>query len=118
MPTTFGLSEDLFCFGLPGNPASAFVVFEILVKPFLLRLMGHDFQPSTVPMRLSKRIARKRVKRDSWIPVRRSDPGSVQAVEYHGAAHINAYTEADGMICIPRGVSEVEEGDVVDVRQV
>lgn len=28
-------------FGLPGNPASAFVTFELFVRPFLLRLAGH-----------------------------------------------------------------------------
>jgi molybdopterin molybdotransferase len=28
-------------FGLPGNPASAFVTFEVLVRPFLLKMAGH-----------------------------------------------------------------------------
>jgi molybdopterin molybdotransferase len=33
---------DLPVFGLPGNPASAFVTFEVFVRPFLLRLAGHQ----------------------------------------------------------------------------
>jgi molybdopterin molybdotransferase len=28
-------------FGLPGNPASAFVTFEVFTRPFLLKLAGH-----------------------------------------------------------------------------
>jgi len=28
-------------FGLPGNPSSAFVTFEVFVRPFLLKLAGH-----------------------------------------------------------------------------
>ena len=39
-PTVFGVSERGYCFGLPGNPVSTFVVFELLVKPFLYRADG------------------------------------------------------------------------------
>ena len=38
-PTVFGLSKDRWVFGLPGNPVSSFVVFEMLVKPLLGKLM-------------------------------------------------------------------------------
>jgi molybdopterin molybdotransferase len=34
-PTVFGVAENIYCFGLPGNPVSTFVLFELLVKPFL-----------------------------------------------------------------------------------
>jgi len=44
-PIGFGWLLDgerrLPVFGLPGNPSSAFVTFEIFVRPFLLRLAGH-----------------------------------------------------------------------------
>lgn len=39
-PAVFGLSEKNYCLGLPGNPVSTFVLFEILAKPFLYKLMG------------------------------------------------------------------------------
>lgn len=42
-PTFFGLrpgSEPRLVFGLPGNPASTFTVFDLLVRPALLRLLG------------------------------------------------------------------------------
>jgi len=118
MPTVFGLSETSFCFGLPGNPVSTFVLFEILVKPFLLKLMGHDFRPPVIPMSLAKPISRKKTDRDSWIPVTITGNGTVCAVEYHGSAHLNALTRADGLICVARGVATVEEGTKVDVRQI
>lgn len=46
-PFSFGhLPRDgapaLPVFGLPGNPASAFVTFQVLVRPFLLALAGHS----------------------------------------------------------------------------
>jgi molybdopterin molybdotransferase len=39
-PLTFGLWEDTVVFGLPGNPASALVTFEIFVRPALRALAG------------------------------------------------------------------------------
>lgn len=117
-PTIFGLSDDVYCFGLPGNPVSTFVVFELLVKPFLYKMMGHDFEPVSIPMRLCKTISRKKTKRASWLPVVMKKGGGVTPVEYHGSAHINALCEANGLICIPVGVSEITEGATVDVRPI
>ncbi len=45
-PTFFGRrGADRFVYGLPGNPASCFTVFDLLVRPLLERLMGgeHDY---------------------------------------------------------------------------
>lgn len=44
-PTVFGMAEHKYIFGLPGNPVSSYVIFEILVKPMLYKLMGHDHKP-------------------------------------------------------------------------
>ncbi|RMH14454.1 MAG: molybdopterin molybdenumtransferase MoeA, partial [Gemmatimonadetes bacterium] len=45
-PVSFGLlarpeGPPLPVFGLPGNPASAFVTFQVFVRPFVLALAGH-----------------------------------------------------------------------------
>ena len=40
-PTTFGLKDGKPIFALPGNPVSTLVVFETLVRPAILKLMGH-----------------------------------------------------------------------------
>jgi len=117
-PTVFGISDGVFCFGLPGNPVSTFVIFEILVKPFLCRMMGHEFKPLTIPMPLEKTISRKRSERMSWIPVAFTNNSGVTPVDYHGSAHINALCGADGLISIPVGVAEIKEGTSVAVRQI
>jgi molybdopterin molybdotransferase len=41
MPQAFGFAAGVPLFGLPGNPVSCFVVFEVLVRPALRRLAGH-----------------------------------------------------------------------------
>jgi molybdopterin molybdotransferase len=117
-PTVFGVAENVFCFGLPGNPVSGFVMFELLVKPFLYKMMGHDFKPTCSRGQLERTITRKNAERDSWLPVVLRENGKISALEYHGSAHINALCEADGFFCVPAGVTEIKEGTTVAVRQI
>ncbi len=115
-PTVFGVSEQGYCFGLPGNPVSTFTIFELLVRPFLYKLMGYDYSPVSVRMRLDESIARKDTERQSWIPVGQTGENTVRPVEYHGSAHILALCQADGLICMDVGVARVEKGATVRVR--
>ena len=117
-PTVFGVSDEVFCFGLPGNPVSTFVIFELIVKPFLYKMMGFDSTPAEIRMRLDQTITREKVERTAWIPVAFTEGGGVAPVEYHGSGHLNSLSEADGLISIPVGISEVKEGTVVLVRPI
>ena len=105
------------CFyGLPGNPVSAFVVFELLVKPFLYRLMGHDYAPVCVQMRLDEALTRKDTDRQSWNPVRITSKETVRPVQYHGSAHLSALCAAGGLVPMEIGVAGIERGTPVRVR--
>lgn len=116
-PTVFGLKGEKVFFGLPGNPVSTFVIFEIFVKPFLYRMMGYGYHPLFVKGKMKQDFKRKKTGRTAFIPVRYSD-GLVEAVEYHGSAHIYALSKANGLLQVPAGVKEVPQGSTVDVRQV
>jgi molybdopterin molybdotransferase len=116
MPTVFGVARRAFAFGLPGNPVSTFAIFELLVKPFLYGLMGHDYSPVQVPMRLGASVTRKDTDRQSWIPVKISSEETVKPVEYHGSAHLLALGAADGLIPMEIGVASIEQGTLVRVR--
>ncbi|UCD51630.1 MAG: molybdopterin molybdotransferase MoeA [Phycisphaerales bacterium] len=115
-PTVFGVSEQAYCFGLPGNPVSTLVTFELLVKPFLFQLMGHDFSPQFVQMRLDDSIHRRDTERQGWIPVAMTSPETVKPVEYHGSAHILALCRADGLVPVDIGVAHLAKGTSVAVR--
>jgi len=117
-PTVFGLSENIFCFGLPGNPVSTFVVFEILIKPFLYKMMGHDFRPASIRAPLAKTISLRRTDRDTFMPVTLTDNGTVAPMDYHGSADISAMCGADGLIRIPAGINELCEGTLVHIRTI
>lgn len=115
-PTVFGVSDKLYCFGLPGNPVSTFVQFEILVKPFVYKLMGHDYQYPDVRMPLDETVRRKETERQEWFPVVITKAGTVKLIEYHGSGHINALCGAEGLIRVDVGVAEVQKGTIVQVR--
>ena len=117
-PTVFGLSESVFCFGMPGHPVSGFVMCELLVKPFLYKLMGHNFTPLEIKVPLGTSVSRKKAGRPSWIPVVITDEGTARPLEYHGSAHFNALCGADGLLCIPKGTAELKEGTMVSVRRI
>ncbi|KPL23935.1 MAG: hypothetical protein AMJ75_04955 [Phycisphaerae bacterium SM1_79] len=117
-PAVFGYSESVFCFGVPGHPVSGFVICELLVKPFLYKLMGHDYKPLEIKAPLAGCISRRKPGRPSWIPVMVNNEGTVKPVEYHGSAHFNALCGADGLVCIAKGISEIKEGTVVTVRRI
>ncbi len=115
-PTVFGVGEEAWCFGLPGNPVSSFVIFELLVKPFLYKIMGHDHKPVCASVPLGASIRRKKTDRQSWVPVGITDAFLAEPIEYHGSAHIGALCGAAGLISIDFGVAEIEKGATVHVR--
>lgn len=117
-PTTFGVHDAALVFGLPGNPVSSFIQFEIFVRPMILRAMGVDKPVAEIKFKLSVAYKRKRTRRMAWVPVRLANDNTVAPVEYHGSAHINALPGAWGIMKVPVGVSEIKKGEIVDVRQI
>jgi molybdopterin molybdotransferase len=116
-PTLFGKRGDKFIFGLPGNPVSSFVLFELLVKAFLRRMMGHKNTPVLYRIPMGEKYTRKKSGRKSLLPVDIRD-GMVFPVEYHGSAHIHSFINARGVISVEIGVTEIKEGELVDVRPI
>ncbi len=117
-PTVFGVRGKQFIFGLPGNPVSSFVQFELLVKTLIYGLTGLDFKPVEIKLPMGKEYSRRKSARLSWLPVKINDNSEVIPLEYHGSAHINALTVADGLISIAIGKTVLAKGEMVEVRQI
>jgi molybdopterin molybdotransferase len=115
-PIAFGVRGQTLVFGLPGNPVSALVGFELFVRPALLALQGTpDPEPPFRPGRLG-RAARRDAGRDSLVRARSSVVGDsvvlepVSGQESHMIARAAA---ADALVLVPRGDGELEVGSVV-----
>lgn len=115
-PVLFGTRGEQACFGLSGNPVSSFLQFTLFAEPFLRRLQGTASQTRTVPLALGEAFARRNPGRMGWVPVRIDGEGRVRAVAFHGSAHINAFTLADGLLAFPAGISTLDVGSIVPVR--
>jgi molybdopterin molybdotransferase len=105
----------VYVFGLPGNPVSAFVIFEVFVRPLLYGLQGLRYAPRTVRARLAEGFERRDAERVELRPVR-LEGGEVRALEFHGSAHLDALSGADALLRLEQGVSRLEEGSWTDVR--
>ena len=117
-PTVFGRKGDVFVFGLPGNPVSSFINFEVMVKPLLYKMMGTAYLPDEHQMKLETAFHRKKTDRPEWLPVTLNSEAKVMPVGYHGSAHIHAICLADGLMFIPKGIGKLEAGSVVCVRKI
>ncbi len=115
-PTVFGMKGKKFCFGLPGNPVASFVIFELMVKPLLYKMMGHQFVPRILSLPFAHDFRRRAAERLSVIPVVVNREGFVTTIDYHGSAHIHALIGANGLAFIPIGKTTVGKGELVDVR--
>ncbi|MBU1239376.1 molybdopterin molybdotransferase MoeA [Myxococcota bacterium] len=114
-PTTFAVSEGGWVFGMPGNPVTSFVVFEVMVKPFLLASMGAPL-PLEVRMVLSRDISVKQSSRTTWLPCDVNGQGEVVPLDYHGSGHYHSLKNAWGLLHLEPGETNIPRGSHVLVR--
>ncbi|MFH1709180.1 MAG: gephyrin-like molybdotransferase Glp [Planctomycetota bacterium] len=117
-PTVFGRHNGHRVFGLPGNPVSTFVIFELLVRPLLDRLAGRTDQPPTVQGSLAGMVKGNPSQRTLFLPVAYDRAGRVTPVEYHGSAHLHAYCRANAVLRLDPGSPSLPEGTPVHVRPI
>ncbi len=124
-PVWFGEYEQdgrrKLVFGMPGNPVSTLVAFEIFVKPALRALAGGEFAPAQ-PLRasLSGAISHQG-KRPTYYPSaldfgKRTDGlPTVEPLPWRGSADLAALTRANALTILPAGDYEFSAGTEVDV---
>jgi molybdopterin molybdotransferase len=115
-PIAFAVRGATLVFGLPGNPVSALVGFELFVRPAVLALQGaRDPGPVYRPGRLASPVRRNDM-RDELVRARtRSEPDGVRLEPLTGQeSHmIVRAAAADALVLVPRGAGEVPAGAAV-----
>jgi molybdopterin molybdotransferase len=116
-PVAFGVRDGTLVFGLPGNPVSALVGFELFVRPAIRALQG---VPEPLPRYDRGRLGaarRRNRQRDELVRarIRRSTDGAVLEPLGGQESHMIARSAtADALVLIPRGDGEIAEGEPVD----
>ncbi len=119
-PLAFGMVGERPVFGLPGNPVSSLVSFELFARPALLQMMGHErrFRP-VVPAMAEHAMHRKPDGKLHLDRVRvELRAGSFRAARTGDQASnvLSATAAANGLALLPDG-DGVAEGDPVDVMR-
>jgi molybdopterin molybdotransferase len=117
-PVSFGVRDRTLVFGLPGNPVSSLVAFELFVRPSVLALQGvADPMPRFEPGALAAAVKRNPA-RDELVRARRDTNPEGAAVDLEPVvgqdSHMIARSAAaDVLVLIPRGEGELEAGSRV-----
>jgi molybdopterin molybdotransferase len=112
-PTIIGRIDNKPVFGLPGHPASAYVVLIVIVRPLLDRMLGLKKSPLRTTRAVLGNSVPSQRGREEYIRVRLED-GIANPV-FGKSGLLNTLVVSDGLIRIPAGCEGMEKGSVVEV---
>ncbi len=121
-PAVFGWLRGRPVFGLPGNPVSTMVTFELLVAPAIELLCGHPPEPLPLFKAMLAHSVDEKGSVAHFLPARVSwpnqDPGrspKVELVLWEGSGDIGAVARANGFLVVYPSRPRLEAGEWVDV---
>jgi molybdopterin molybdotransferase len=121
-PVLFGILEQAealprLVFGLPGNPVSSLVCFELFVRPALRALLGLEPGPRFVSALLSQDFP-YRSERPTYHPARLQSDGTgwrVEPVAWFGSADLRGVSPANAFVLLPAGAHHHRAGQTLSV---
>ncbi len=119
-PILFGIRPPRLVFGLPGNPVSSLVCFELFVRPALRVMMGRPPGPSWVNARLVKDHP-YRTDRPTYFPSRLTltDAGwTVEPIAWFGSPDLRGVLSANAFALLPEGDHVHRAGQALAVLRV
>jgi molybdopterin molybdotransferase len=115
-PLVFGRARGKFFFGLPGNPSSTMVTFEIFARAALDLLAGCEETILPMPYARLTRDFRHRAGITRFLPARLSAGGAeVTPVDWHGSGDIPALTRANAFLVTDPDRAEYPRGEWIRV---
>lgn len=117
-PTVFARRGETYFFGLPGNPVSTSVTFNVFARPAIRCLQGaSDPLLPTLTATLSHSI-RDASNRRGYLPGRlfiREGRALVESLKWGGSSDLVAFMKANALIIVGEETHAIAEGETVDV---
>ena len=116
-PLLFGTKGDVLVFGLPGNPVSSLVGFELFVKPALTVMRGRETASKEWKLKLTEPLTANH-DRPTYHPAvitQTATDRTVKPLAWFGAAGLRGLLAANGFILLPPGEVKHATGDTVPV---
>jgi molybdopterin molybdotransferase len=120
MPQGFGTigPDKIPFFGLPGNPVSSYVSFEVFVRPALRRMLGVEpIMRPVVRARVTEALRSPPGRRSylrAWLSVEQG-AYTVRPIGGAGSHLIASLAAANALIVVPEASTEVDSGSAVSV---
>lgn len=117
-PLAFGVIEGVPHLGLPGNPVSSMICFELFARPAILKMMGKKnlskpsvraILESSIKNTDGRRIYARAIVR------REDDRYFAQLTGPQGSGILTSMARANGLAIIPEDVKFMKEGSEVQV---
>lgn len=121
-PTYFGIKGKKLIFGLPGNPVAALLMFDRLVKPAILKMMGmYDYTPIILNAKLKNEL-KKKTKRLEFVRgiLKSNENGELSVVATKGQeSHmLSGMVNANCLIYFPTNSNVLKKGSMVKVEMI
>ena len=115
-PVGFGMLRGIPWVGLPGNPVSTMVTFELFVRPAIRKMAGHalPFRRS-VPIRMAEAVILGPKLQHFLRGVVTEGPNGTEArlTGPQGSGILTSMVKANALLVVPEGQHETRAGEVV-----
>jgi len=119
MPSGDSLVSPRLVFGLPGNPVSALVSFQLLVRPALLTMMGsRGVEPLSLKASLSGDFKKKTPRAEfvRGVVSYENDQLVVSPTRGQGSHMLGGLSQANCLICFPTDAGFIAQGQQVPIQ--
>ncbi len=117
-PLAFGVRDAQIVFGLPGNPVSSLVGFELFVRPALWKLMGLKH---VVKRPVRARLVDEEIKKKAGLQfylratvMLGADGFEARVLDKQGSGQISGLAAANALVVLGEDVERAKRGDLVD----
>jgi molybdopterin molybdotransferase len=113
-PAVFGKCGETFVFGLPGNPVSTMVTFELFVTAAMDLLSGADARELPMVQAVLGEALDEKPGVTHFLPAR-MDGGQVKALKWQGSGDIAAMGKANSFVIVEKDKEKIAAGETVEV---
>ena len=118
-PTVFARLGECLVFGLPGNPVSVSVTFNLFTRTSLRLMQGCARATLAEESAVLERAVRGAGERTSYLPGKLSTDAEgrllAAPLKWGGSSDFVAFAHSTALIIVPAGIREYEAGTVVSV---
>jgi molybdopterin molybdotransferase len=116
-PLFFGVKNRRLIFGIPGNPVSNFLAYQIFIRPAIRKMMGLEDCNLEIKTGILENEFRQKPGRKHFVLAKvekLKNVDYVSALPGHGSADIAALSAADAFMLVDGEISKIKQGSKVE----